>query len=50
MVVLNETMTFVLVFIEKVNLFSIFYFDLGIIWGRFRHRKSIFRDRNIEFF
>ena len=25
-----------------MSIFSIFYFDPGVIWGRFRHPKSIF--------
>ena len=32
-----------------IYFFSIFYFDPGVIWGRFRHRKPISFDRNIEF-
>ena len=40
-VVFDENLTFIQIVIEKVNFFSIFYFDPGVIWGRFRHRKSI---------
>ena len=38
MIVSDEIMTFARIFIEKINFFSIFYFDPRVIWGRFRHR------------
>ena len=38
--VFDERMTFVCFFTEAY-VFK-FAFDLGIIWGRFRHRESIF--------
>ena len=32
----------------RLRFFSNLYFDPGVIWARFRHRNSIFRDRYIE--
>ena len=48
MVVLDEIMTFVLIFIERVFFFLFFYFDPRVTWGRLRHRKSILFDRKVE--
>ena len=47
LVVLDEHKPFVRFFKENLNLFSIFDFDPGVIWGRSRHRKSIVRDQKI---
>ena len=47
MVVVDEHLTFVF-FIEKVNVFDL-YFDPGVIWGCFRHRKSFFLSKNQNF-
>ena len=41
MVVLDENFCFCIHFYRNV-IIIIFYFDLGVIWGRFRHRKSMF--------
>ena len=48
MTVLDENVGLIRVFIEQVDFFLIFYFDPGVIWGRFRHRKSILFDRKVE--
>ena len=48
-IVSDEYIAFVWIFIQKLNFVSIFDFDPGINWGRFRNRKSILRDRKIEF-
>ena len=48
MKVLDENIGFVRIFIEKLYLFLIFYFVLGIILGHFRHPKSILFDRKIK--
>ena len=37
-----------MIFYKKNDFFSIFYFDPGVIWGGFRHPKSIFRYLKIE--
>ena len=41
-------MTFIWLYIKKMFFFSIFYFDPRVIWGGFRHPKSIFRYLKIE--
>ena len=46
-VILNEIMTF-MIFHQNLDFFSMFYFDPGVIWGRFRHPKSILFDRIIK--
>ena len=48
MVILDENIDFIWIFIEKLNFFLKFYFVLGIILGGFSHPKSIFRYRKIE--
>ena len=48
MVILDENIDFIWIFIEKFNFFLKFYFVLGIILGGFSHPKSIFRYRKIE--
>ena len=50
MVVYDEHLTFVLFFIEKIELLSIFYFDPGVIWGRFSYRKPIFSIETSKFY
>ena len=40
---------FYMILYEHFEFFSFFYFDPGVIWGRFRHRKSILFNRKIDF-